>query len=406
MTEKKNIPTIRFIEFDGKWEEKQLNTIVDRVTRKNEQMESTLPLTISAQYGLIAQNQFFNRQIASKDVSEYFLIKKGEFAYNKSYSSEYPWGTIKRLDNYDSGVLSTLYIMFVPKNIDSDYIFTYYDTAYWYKEISKIAAEGARNHGLLNIAPVDFFNTFLFFPKSSKEQQNIGLLFQIFDSFIQNTQQKLDKTIALKKTMLERMFPKEECTVPELRFAGFIGDWEEIKLGDFFKKNEERNLEGIPVDKTISIATMKYNINGNGASKESLCAYKVIRIGDIAFEGHTNNEFRFGRFVLNDLGAGIMSPRFSVLRPKVSINTCFWKYYIHFEPIMRSILVDATKAGTMMNELVITEVFEAKLLIPSEPEQEAIGTYFQNIDKLISSYTQELEKLKNLKKALLERMFV
>ena len=158
--------------------------IADRVTRKNKKLESKLPLTISAQDGLISQNEFFNKQIASKDVSGYYLLKKGEFAYNKSYSNGYPWGAIKRLDKYEMGVVSTLYICFSLKDhINSDFITTYYDTHLWYKEISQISAEGARNHGLLNIATEDFFQTSISLP-TLPEQQKIGNLFKQLDRLI------------------------------------------------------------------------------------------------------------------------------------------------------------------------------------------------------------------------------
>ena len=125
----KNIPQLRFSGFDDEWEEKKLGEVSDRVTRKNENLESTLPLTISAQYGLVDQITFFNNQVASTtNLRNYFLVKNGEFAYNKSYSAGYPWGAIKRLDRYEKGVLSTLYIVFKPKNINSDYLLSYYDT--------------------------------------------------------------------------------------------------------------------------------------------------------------------------------------------------------------------------------------------------------------------------------------
>ena len=146
MKETKNVPQLRFSGFDVEWEEKKLGEVSDRVTRKNENLESTLPLTISAQYGLVDQITFFNNQVASTtNLRNYFLVKNGEFAYNKSYSAGYPWGAIKRLDRYEKGVLSTLYIVFKPKNINSDYLLSYYDTDKWYKQVSEIAAEGARN---------------------------------------------------------------------------------------------------------------------------------------------------------------------------------------------------------------------------------------------------------------------
>ncbi len=168
-----------------------MSSIAERVTRKNKNNESTLPLTISAQDGLVDQNDYFNKQVASRDVTGYFLVKNGEFAYNKSYSNGYPWGAIKRLDKYEMGVLSTLYIVFKPTAINSQFLVSYYETTRWYREVSKNAAEGARNHGLLNISPNDFFNTLLTIPKSAEEQQQIGSFFKQLDDTIALHQREL-----------------------------------------------------------------------------------------------------------------------------------------------------------------------------------------------------------------------
>lgn len=181
------VPKIRFSGFTDDWEQRKLGDIVTRVIRKNENLESKLPLTISAQFGLIAQDEFFDKRIASKNISHYYLIRKGEFAYNKSTSMDAPWGAIKRLEHYDNGVLSTLYIMFriLDENkVNSDYIVSYYVTNLWHKGVREVAAEGARNHGLLNIAPVDFFETTLTIPSNENEQKNIGEYFRRLDRLI------------------------------------------------------------------------------------------------------------------------------------------------------------------------------------------------------------------------------
>ena len=200
------VPEIRFDGFTEEWERRSLNSIVKRVTRKNKNLESNLPLTISAQHGLVDQNTFFNKQVASKDVSGYYLVKKGEFAYNKSYSSGYPWGAIKRLDNYDMGVLSTLYIVFQPVNIVSDFLVTYYDTNLWHKEVSMRAAEGARNHGLLNISAQDFFETELIISTNTEEQARIGCYFKQLDDTIALHKQKTTCLQILKNSLLNKMF--------------------------------------------------------------------------------------------------------------------------------------------------------------------------------------------------------
>ncbi|MCE2151607.1 restriction endonuclease subunit S [Streptococcus thermophilus] len=200
------VPEIRLEGFEGEWVEKRLKDVSKRVTRKNNDLVSERALTISAQFGLIDQEEFFQKKIASKDVSGYYLIKKGEFAYNKSYSTGYPLGAIKRLDNYENGVLSTLYILFKAVDVDSDYLAHYYESDKWHREVSMCAAEGARNHGLLNIAPADFFNTRLVIPKELDEQRAIGSYFSNLDNLISSYQEKISHLETLKKKLLQDMF--------------------------------------------------------------------------------------------------------------------------------------------------------------------------------------------------------
>ena len=181
------VPEVRFPGFTDAWEQRKLGDIVERITRKNTNNESDLPLTISAQYGLIDQNEFFDKRIASKDVSGDYLVKNGEFAYNKSTSNDAPWGAVKRLDRYKNGVVSTLYIVFSIRDsntTDSDFLATYYDTDRWHSGIQAVAAEGARNHGLLNISASDFFNTTLKMPADIEEQRKIGAFFKEIDNTI------------------------------------------------------------------------------------------------------------------------------------------------------------------------------------------------------------------------------
>ena len=191
------------------WEQRKLGELVDRVVRKNINNESTLPLTISAQYGLVDQITYFNNRVASRDVSNYYLVLNGEFAYNKSTSDGYPFGAVKRLDLYEKGVLSTLYIVFAPKKeqqIDSDYLTVFFDTDRWHKGVAERAAEGARNHGLLNISAEDFFDIDLSVPKDIVEQKQIGAFIRQLDHLITLHQRELEKLQNIKKSMLEKMF--------------------------------------------------------------------------------------------------------------------------------------------------------------------------------------------------------
>ena len=187
------ISTVNKKRITSSWEQRKLGELVDRVVRKNTNNESTLPLTISAQYGLVDQITYFNNRVASRDVSNYYLVLNGEFAYNKSTSDGYPFGAVKRLDLYEKGVLSTLYIVFAPKKeqqIDSDYLTVFFDTDRWHKGVAERAAEGARNHGLLNISAEDFFDIDLSVPKDIVEQKQIGAFIRQLDNLITLHQRK------------------------------------------------------------------------------------------------------------------------------------------------------------------------------------------------------------------------
>ena len=197
----------------------------------------------------------------------------------------------------------------------------------------------------------------------------------------------------------------EKQNIPEIRFEDFTDPWEQRKFSDMYVVNNERNANcELGYDRTLSIATMTFN-GGNGAADDSLSNYKVIRVGDIAFEGHTNKVHAYGRFVLNDAGDGLMSPRFSCLRPIVEQRYSFWKYYIPREESMRPILVNATKSGTMMNELVPDDLMRESILVPCLAEQEVIGNSLSQLDHLITLHQRKYDKLCTVKKSMLDKMF-
>ena len=199
-----NVPPLRFPEFVDEWEEYMLSDFVERVKRKNKNNLCKLPLTISAQYGLVDQISFFNKVIASENMSNYYLLHKGDFAYNKSYSSEYPWGAIKRLDRYEQGTLSSLYICFKPySHVSSDFLTHYFETSKWHQGISEIAVEGARNHGLLNVGIQDFFETMHCLPQNLLEQEKIAKFLNLIEERI-TTQNKIIEDLKLLKSAIRK----------------------------------------------------------------------------------------------------------------------------------------------------------------------------------------------------------
>lgn len=343
------------------WEQRKLGEVVHRVIRKNEGNQSDLPLTISAQHGLVDQRDYFNSQVASRDMSGYYLLENGEFAYNKSTSADSPWGAIKRLTKYEKGCLSTLYICFRLNQGDPEFLVTYYETNRWHGAVQMIAAEGARNHGLLNIAPDDFFETALTLPCSTEEQRQIGCFF----------------------TQLNSLITLHQCKCQHCSLCGYLS-WEQRKLGELYSLVSEKNDLTFGRESIISVANMYFNANVNVTDEQYLRTYNVMRLGDIAFEGHSNKEFSHGRFVENYIGDGIVSHIFTVLRPRVPFDVNYWRYAINNEKLMRLSLIRSTKASTMMHDLVPSDFLREAIPTPTLAEQMRIGTFFVGLDNLIT----------------------
>ena len=411
------VPRIRFKGFEEDWEQRKLGEIAERIVRKNEKLESTLPLTISAQYGLIDQNEFFDKRIASKDVRGYYLIKKGEFAYNKSTSVDAPLGAIKRLDKYNNGVLSTLYILF--KIIDdtstgSDYLVTYYATDLWHRGIQSIAAEGARNHGLLNIAPNDFFETMLSIPLNISEQKKVGDFFISLDHLITLHQRKLEKLKIIKKSMLENLFPQNGEKTPKIRFSGFTEDWEQRKLGEI--GNTYSGLSGKVKDDfghgQASFITYM-NVYSNPVSRCDMIEpieidnrQNEVEIGDVFFttSSETPEEVGMTSVLAEKKGITYLNSFCFGFRPFEKIDKYYLAYMLRSKNTREKIILLAQ--GISRYNISKNKVMEISVELPSFDEQILIGKKFKLIDHLITLHQSKLEKLQKIKKSMLESMFV
>ena len=382
-------PKIRFKGYTKDWEQRKLGDLVDRVTRKNQDLVSELPLTISAQYGLIDQNEFFDKRVASKDVSGYYLIENGEFAYNKSTSTDAPWGAIKRLDRYENGVLSTLYIVFGIKEnnpVDSDFLVSYYSTNLWHKGIHEIAAEGARNHGLLNIAPADFFETRLMIPQDIEEQKKIGKYFIELEALITLHQRKCEQTKKLKKYMLQKMFPQNGAKVPEIRFDGFTYDWEQRKLGEVFKEYSEKNHTELPALTIIQGGgTVKREDSDRNLmyDESNLSNYKMVRKDDFivhlrSFEGGLEKS------ALD----GIVSPAYHTFHSDVADSRFYYPYFRSHEFIKHKLVphVYGIRDGRSID---IDGMKIIEIPYTSMEEQRQIGDYLESLDHLITLHQRQ-----------------
>ena len=241
---------------------------------------------------------------------------------------------------------------------------------------------------------------------SLPEQQKIGSMLSHLDSLITLHQRKYDKLCVLKKSMLDKMFPKGGSLYPEIRFAGFTDPWEQRKLGELYKEVSEKNDLTYSRDRIISVAHMYFNPVVYVTEDDYLKTYNVMRLGDIAFEGNRSKNFAHGRLVENIIGDGIVSHVFKVFRPIQPFDLMYWKYSINNEKAMKDVLTRSTKASTMMHELVAKDFLNEEIAVPSLEEQRQIGAFFDRLDSLITLHQRKLELLRNIKKSMLDKMFV
>ena len=380
MTEQAKVPEIRFAGFTDPWEQRKFSDIVDVCSGKDYKHLEEGPIPVYGTGGFMTSVD----EALSYDRDAVGIGRKGTI--DKPYLLKAPFWTV-----------DTLFYAIPKSDMDLEFVHCSFLNVDWKSK--------DESTGLPSLSKEAINETIALVP-SFNEQSRLGEFFSDLDSLITLHQRKYDKLVVFKKSMLEKMFPKDGESVPEIRFAGFTDPWEQRKFSDMYEVNNERNTDcELGYDRTLSIATMTFN-GGNGAADDSLNSYKVIRVGDIAFEGHANKVHAYGRFVLNDAGDGLMSPRFSCLRPIVEQRYSFWKYYIPHEETMRPILVKATKSGTMMNELVPDDLMRESILAPCLAEQEAIGDCLSQLDSLITLHQRKLELLQNIKKSLLDKMFV
>ena len=377
-------------------------------------MESQTPLTISAEYGLIDQNKFFGKRIAAKDLSNYYLIQKGEFAYNKSTSNDAPWGAIKRLDCYNNGALSTLYIVFKikdNKSCYSDFLVTYYGTSLWHKEVKEIASEGARNHGLLNVSPSDFFRTKLVIPQDFEEQRKIGAFFTQLDNTITLQQRKLNSLQKLKKGLLQKMFPKNGENIPEIRFPEFSDAWKQRELCSLTKRiqgNDGRmDLDILTISAGNGWMKQEERFSGNIAGKEQK-NYTLLHKGELSYNHGNSKLAKYGAvFSLQNFEEALV-PRVYHSFKMLSGSAKFIEYYFATKLPDRE-LGKLISSGARMDGLLnikYDDFMGIKLTIPSEMEQHKISTFFSKLDNTITLQQRKLESLQKLKKGLLQQMFI
>ena len=419
------VPKLRFPEFEGEWVCEKLSDFTERVTRKNTNNETELPLTISSKDGLVDQISYFNKTVASKDMSGYYLLKHGEYAYNKSYSVGYSFGSIKRLDRYAMGALSTLYICFTLKKHNTDFVNTYFDSLKWYHEIHMISAEGARNHGLLNVPTEIFFETKHWLPINLDEQEKIAKFFQLLEYRIEIQQKLLDALKLYKRGLLSKLFPQKGERVPQYRFEGFTDAWEQrnfIECFDYLQNNslsraELSNENGEILNVHYGDILVKFgevidleleelpSLLDNSILEKYINS--VLQDGDIVIADAAEDE-TVGKCseIMGCNGRKILAGLHTIpVRPREKYAIGYLGYYMNSKAYHNQLL--PLMQGTKVSSISKTSIQDTIIIYPiHKEEQKKIGDYFAKLDNLITLHQKKYNFYEKEKLTLLQQMFI
>jgi len=388
-------PKLRFPGFDEPWRAERLSDFADRITRKNSKNETDLPLTISSKDGLVDQVSYFNKTVASKDMSGYYLLKNGEFAYNKSYSVGYDFGSIKRLDRYPMGALSTLYICFVLKRHESDFIKAYFDSLKWYREIYMISAEGARNHGLLNVPTEEFFDTKHYLPENTDEQRKIANFLIAIDKKIAAQQSLVDNLKKYKRGLLSYVF--EEMTLSD----------DADSTTYYFSEIARRRKEKYSPDSGVEYPCIELEhieqgtgrLLGNVSSTTQSSIKTAARSGDVLF-GKLRPYLRKFAFAEQDI---VCSSEIWAFIPSEYVIPKYLYYLVQTEHFLR---VANISSGTKMPRAEWANIEKEPFDIPCILIQEKIVSILEAIDKKICTSGDSLRMLINFREGLLQQLFI
>ena len=381
-------PKIRFKGYTDDWEQRKLGEVCSRVQGNDGRME--LPtLTISAGNGWMKQEDRFSGNIAGKEQKNYTLLKKGELSYNHGNSKLAKYGTVFSLQTYEEALVPRVYHSFKVEKGNANFIEYYFATKLPDRELGKLISSGARMDGLLNIGYDDFMGISLLLPRT-QEQDCIARYFRKVDMLITLHQRKCEETKKLKKYMLQKMFPQNGQTVPEIRFAGFTDAWEQRKLNEIADKVSEKNKnnefsEPFTNSAEQGIISQKDYFDREIVNDENLNGYYIVRNDDFIYNPRISVTAPVGPINRNRLGRnGVISPLYTVFRTH-DIDNLYLEFYFKTTKWHRFMKLNGD-SGARFDRFTIssTQFMEMPIPYPTLEEQRKIGAYFESLATLIT----------------------
>ena len=370
-------------------------------------------MMITANNGFIEQSERYAFNNAGESLKKYILLKKGELAYNHGASKLRPYGSCFALTTAENARIPFVYHCFSAEDQNAEFMSIELNGAEIENQLRKIVSSGARMDGLLNISFDEYTSVSVLLP-GTEEQDRIADFFRHLDNLITLHQRKYDKLVAIKRSMLEKMFPREGSCFPEIRFAGFTDPWEQRKLGDIgkarsgvgFPDAEQGGVTGIPFFKVSDM-----NLGGN--ENEMTVANNYVTAEQIAVH-RWSPITELPAIFFAKVGAAVMLNRKRLCRFPFLLDNNTMAYSLS------STKWDADFAKALFGTVDLTSLVQVgalpsynagdvesmEIYLPSLLEQEQIGGFFKQLDNLITLHQRKLEKLQAIKRSMLEKMFV
>lgn len=403
-----NVPDIRFEGFQGEWNSTSLKDFSQKVTSKNISLRFSTVFTNSAEYGIIDQKEYFDRNVANdSSINGYYVVEPNDFVYNPRISTSAPVGPINRNKYSYAGVISPLYYVFkTNESIDLTYLDVYFKSTMWHSFMYMNGNSGARSDRF-SISDDVFVGMPISHPHSVDEQQKIGKLFATLDKLIRQLELKLEKLRRIKQSLLQQMFinvNRGGCAVaPQIRFVGFSEPWNMTKLGEIFGERNERSANGELISVTMSKGVVKASeLDRIDKSSNDKSNYKVVRKGDIAY-----NSMRMWQGACGySLYDGILSPAYTVVFPYKDLSVEYFHYLFKRQDSLCKFRINSQGLTSDTWNLKYPNFSKIVVIVPQKDEQIKIADVFLKADALIEHQEHSLSKLRTMKQSLLEKMFV